>query len=133
MERFKKLKVWEEAHKLVLLLYKMTQNFPKEEMFGLVSQIRRAVESIPTNIAEGRGRKYRQDYIRFLYIARGSLYETEYHLLLAKDLGYITEAQFAEVEERINLIGRLINGLIKAIATEKEVKNPAGRRLPTAS
>ena len=133
MDRFKNLKVWQEAHSLVLKIYKITKDFPREEFYGLVDQIRRAAKSIPSNIAEGNGRVYQQEYIRFLYMARGSLYETEYHLLLAKDLGFINETLYKELDEQINLIGKLINGLIRAVREGKNIKNFANRQLQTAN
>jgi four helix bundle protein len=79
------LEVWKLAHQLTIDVYKITQTFPKTEQFGLVSQVRRSVSSIPTNIIEGQARQYKKEFIQFLYIAKGSLEETNYHLYLSKD------------------------------------------------
>ena len=92
MQHFKDLKVWQRSHTLVLELYRLTAKFPGEERFGLVSQLRRAAASVPTNIAEGAKRRGQQDYARFLNIAEGSLAETEYLVLLSRDLGYMSAA-----------------------------------------
>jgi len=89
MKDFRDLKVWEKAHALVLECYEATKPFPREEIFGLVSQIRRAAASIPANIAEGCGRRGNAELHRFLQMAMGSANEVEYHLLLSKDLGYL--------------------------------------------
>src|SRR5215467_11519794 len=89
MKDFRDLKVWEKAHEPALACYAATGSFPKQEMFGLVSQIRRAGSSIPANIAEGCGRRGNGELHRFLQISMGSASELEYHLLLSKDLGYL--------------------------------------------
>ena len=89
MRDFKTLNIWELSHKLTLDVYELTASFPKEELFGLTSQLRRSVASVPTNIAEGCGRNSDVDTAHFIQIAIGSLCETEYHLILACDLGYI--------------------------------------------
>jgi four helix bundle protein len=89
MKDFRKLTVWQKAHAMVLSSYKATAGFPKHELFGLVSQIRRCSSSIPANIAEGCGRIGNSELHRFLQIACGSSNELEYHFLLARDLGYI--------------------------------------------
>jgi four helix bundle protein len=89
MRDFKELNVWRKAHALVLDVYRTTKDFPSEERYGLTNQLRRAVASIPTNIAEGCGRDSNPDFARFLSIAAGSASETEYHLLLALDLEYL--------------------------------------------
>jgi four helix bundle protein len=92
MRDFKKLVVWEKSHKLTLAAYRATSQFPKEELFGLTSQIRRAAASIPANIAEGCGRNSEKEFIHFLHLATGSGNELEYHFLLARDLGYISDS-----------------------------------------
>ena len=89
MRDFRTLKVWQDSHQLTLDIYKATKNFPKEELFALTSQMRRASSSIPTNIAEGCGRGTSKDFARFLQIAVGSAYELDYHLILAHDLSYL--------------------------------------------
>jgi len=89
MQRFTELKVWNRSHQLVLLIYRYACRFPAEERYGLISQIRRAALSVPTNIAEGSKRRTAQEYARFLNIAEGSLAETEYLLMVSRDLGYL--------------------------------------------
>ncbi|MFA6468827.1 MAG: four helix bundle protein [Bacteroidota bacterium] len=97
MQDYRKLIVWEKAHKATLEIYFLTKSFPKDELYGIVSQLRRSVSSIPANIVEGCGRKTKADFARFLNIAIGSSNETEYFLLLAKDLGYISQSDHEHV------------------------------------
>src|SRR6266496_2173632 len=101
MEDFKNLKVWAKAHQLTLVIYQNTRKFPREELYGLASQIRRASASIGANIAEGCGRRSDPEMKRFLQIARGSASELEYHLLLAKDLQYLTVEEFTDLESKV--------------------------------
>ena len=89
LKNYKELKVWQRSYQLCLKIYKITKRFPNEEKYGLTSQIRRAAVSVPSNIAEGYGRKTTPEYIRFLYIAYGSNCEMETQILLSGDLGYI--------------------------------------------
>jgi four helix bundle protein len=89
-----KLIVWQKSHELVLKVYGITKDFPRDELFGLTSQVRRAAVSVPSNIVEGKARGSNKDFKRFLLIARGSLEETKYQLLLAKDLKYIDEVKY---------------------------------------
>jgi len=98
LKSFKDLKVWQKSYDLCLKTYRMTTTFPKDERYGLTSQIRRSAVSIPSNIAEGYGRKTTLDYIRMLYIAYGSVRELETQVLLAGDLGYIDIESIKEVE-----------------------------------
>ena len=112
MQDFKKLKVWEKSHELALLIYKETSTFPKEELFGLTSQIRRSTVSIPANIAEGCGKISQKEILRFFQISLGSAHETEYYLILAKDLNYIN-SQYKELDQKINEIKAMLIGLIK--------------------
>lgn len=113
-----KFVVLNKSHSLVLKIYKMTMSFPKAETFGLTSQIRRSAISIPSNIVEGKARGSDKEYIRFLYIARGSLEEVKYQILLAKDLNYISTEDHKELESLIHSIGRLINGLVNKLSTK---------------
>ncbi|MDO8686462.1 MAG: four helix bundle protein [Clostridiales bacterium] len=92
-----KLLVWQKAHELTLKIYQITNSFPKDEMFGLTSQIRRAAVSIPSNIVEGKDRGSNKDYKRFLLMARGSLEEVKYQMLLAKDLKHIEDQKYKEI------------------------------------
>ncbi len=106
------LDVWKETRKLVSSLYDMTKSFPKEETYSLTSQIRRSAISIPSNIAEGCGRRTSADTIKFLHIARGSLYELETQLFLALDQEYIQKKDFEELFEQIITCKKLLNGFI---------------------
>jgi len=110
-----KLIVWQRSHELVLKIYEITKDFPKDEQFGLTSQIRRASVSIPSNIVEGKARNSNKDYKRFLLIARGSLEEVKYQMLLAKDLKYIDEVGYKEIYRKMDEVGRLLGGLIKKL------------------
>ena len=110
-----KLIVWQRSHELVLKIYEITKDFPKDEQFGLTSQIRRAAVSIPSNIVEGKARGSSKDYNRFLLIARGSLEEVKYQMLLAKDLKYIDEQKYKELLNLAMEVGRLLAGLIKKL------------------
>ncbi len=112
---FTSLIAWQESHKLTLLTYKAIKYFPKEEQFGLTDQIRRSVSSISANIAEGFGRQTQKDKIHFYHIANGSLTETQNHLLVARDLGYISKEIFTNLADQTVLASKLINGLIKSI------------------
>ena len=96
LKSFKELIVWQKAYKLVLEIYKLTKNFPRAETYGLTQQIRRAAISIPSNIAEGYGRKHKTDYHRFLSVAYGSLLELETQYLLTVDLGYTKQSNIIE-------------------------------------
>jgi len=99
---FQELIVWQKAHKFVLAVYKLTNSFPKEELFGLTSQFRRAAISIPANIAEGYRKRGKADKARFLNISEGSLEECKYYLILAKDLGYSEIKNESELAEEIS-------------------------------
>jgi four helix bundle protein len=112
MRDFRQLKVWEKAHKLTLEIYKITARFPREELYGLTSQLRRASASIPANIAEGFGRGGNAELARFLQIGLGSAYEAEYHLLLAKDLGLLAKTVHEELERRTIEVKRMLASLL---------------------
>lgn len=122
MKDFRELKVWEKAHSLTLLSYRMTEAFPKSELFGLASQIRRCAASIPANIAEGCGRLGNSELHRFLQIACGSSSELEYHFLLAKDLGYITEEEYAAVRKQLLEMKRMLVALTSKVGSETEAE-----------
>ena len=112
LDRFSALPIFQEAHSLTLSIYKITTKFPEEKKFGLISQIRRSASSVPTNIVEGNARGHSKEMIEFPYIAKGSLEETKYHLLLAKDLGYIGEEDYIAVHDKADSVGKQLNGLI---------------------
>ena len=107
---FRQLNVWQEAHKLVLMVYQVTDRFPSEEKFGLVSQMRRAAVSVPANIAEGYKRRGIQDKIRFYNTSEGSLEELKYFFILSKDLNYLSDN--SNLLNQAETVGRLLNGLI---------------------
>jgi len=115
VQRFTDLAVWQRSHALVLHIYKLTREFPSDERFNLVSQIRRAALSVPTNIAEGSKRIGRSDYARFLNIAEGSLAETEYLLMVGRDLGYIANKSSVGPQKEIEEISKMLYGLRKAV------------------
>ncbi len=120
MSDYKKLKVWEDAHKFTVDIYNITQKFPNNEQYGLTSQIRRSSSSIPTNIVEGCGQLENGNLIRFLGIAKGSAFETEYQLLLAKDLKYINEKDYDELNEKIQKIISMLTNLIKSLRSKRK-------------
>jgi four helix bundle protein len=115
---YKKIVAWERGHELTLAIYQVTKNFPIEERYGLISQIRRAAYGTPSNIAEGSGRDSKKDYLRFLYIAQASLKETEYFLLLSRNLGYIPSDRHDHVSQIVNGAFSPLHGLIKAVQKE---------------
>jgi four helix bundle protein len=124
MRDFRKIQVWEKAHRFALHIYKVTSAFPKDELYGLTSQMRRAAASIPSNIAEGCGRDTQAELARFIHIASGSASELEYHLILAHDLGYIDDEVYPELNSEINEIKRMLNGFEKAVqANSKNLKS----------
>ena len=112
MKDFRDLTVWKKAHDLALTVYQITKDFPSDERFGLTSQLRRACVSIPANIAEGCGRGGDPELARFLQIAMGSASEVEYHILLAKDLGYLEESLYDQVHERVCEVKRMLASFI---------------------
>jgi four helix bundle protein len=118
MRDFRELKVWEKAHGVTLDVYKMTRTFPKDELYGLTSQTRRAATSVGANIAEGCGKDSRPDFARYLQTAPGSASELEYHLLLARDLGLLEESTHKGLTERVSEIKRMLTGFIKYLHRE---------------
>src|SRR5437879_65959 len=119
MQDFRKLLVWSKAHKLALAIYVETRSFPKEEIFGLTSQIRRCAGSIGANIAEGCGRGTDIDFARFLQISMGSACELEYHLLFARDLGLLSEGIHKHLESDLLEIKKMLASLIGKIKLKK--------------
>jgi len=111
MRDFKKYDIWKLSHVFTLKIYELTKFYPKDEIYGVVSQIRRASSSIPTNISEGCGRDSDSEFNRFLTISLGSASEVEYLLILSKDLNYIDEKSFINLNEEINIIKRKIYSL----------------------
>lgn len=117
IKSFTDLNTWKEAHGLVLLVYKITKDFPKEEQFGLTNQIRRAVVSITSNIAEGFSRSSYKEKSQFYSIALGSLTEVQNQLLIARDLEYVSKDKFIELANTTVTANKLLNGLIKTSKT----------------
>jgi four helix bundle protein len=115
---YRRLKTWHKGHALVLMVYEATKGFPKEELYGLTSQIRRAASSVPANIAEGCGRGSNAELGRFLQIAMGSTLELEYHLLLAKDLGYLTEDKDIQLRAMVHELKRMLSTLLRKVKAE---------------
>jgi len=118
LKNYKELNVWKKSYQLSLSIYRITAMFPKEERYGLISQIRRSVVSIPSNIAEGYGRKTTADYIRFLYISYGSICELETQILLAGDLDLIDSDELNSVNMDIAEVERMLKALIKSLETK---------------
>jgi four helix bundle protein len=112
---FRDLHVWQKSHQLVLGIYRATRDFPNEERYGLVSNLRRSAVSVPTNIVEGFKRHSRKEYAYFIRIADSSLEETKYHILLAKDLGYLKEESFEETMKLCDEIGRMLWGFYRSL------------------
>jgi four helix bundle protein len=115
MKCHKDLHVWQKSIELVTDIYTLTKEFPKEELFGLTSQLRRAAVSIPSNIAEGSARNHNKEFIQFLYIAQGSCAEIETQLIIAKNLNLISENTLKLLTERIADIRNMLVGLIKSL------------------
>lgn len=120
MRNFHELKVWEKAHNLTLSVYRATSGFPAEERFGLTAQIRRAAASVGANIAEGCGKGTEPEFGRYLQIALGSASELEYHLLLAKDLGFLPDCS---LEEESRALKRMLTRFLQAINERQPVRN----------
>ena len=117
IQTFTDLNVWKESYKLVLEIYSLTKNFPKEEMFGLAMQLRRAVVSITSNIAEGFSRQSYKDKLHFYSMALGSLTEVQNQILIARDIKYIQTENFKFIADQTIVASKLLNGLIKSSKT----------------
>jgi len=122
MKNFRDLKVWTKAHELALSAYRATASFPTEERFGLTSQIRRCSSSIPANIAESCGRGSDGDFQRFLQVAMGSATELEYHLLLSRDLNYLTQVMYSELDQNVVEVKRMLAALIVKVDSDRSRK-----------
>ena len=116
---FRDLRVWQEAMKLTVEIYRASGSFPKQEQFGLTQQIRRASVSVPSNIAEGKGRRTDKDFAHFLYHARGSLLEVQTQVLLAEELEYLSAQEAKKLLERASKVGSSLTGLINSISPEQ--------------
>ena len=119
LKNYKELNFWQKSYELCLKIYRITAKFPNEERYGLTSQIRRSAVSIPSNIAEGYGRKTTVDYIRMLYISYGSVCELETQILLAGDLGFIEKGELGTIKKDIAEIERMLKSLIKSLENKR--------------
>ena len=115
---YRNLEVWQKAMDLVVNCYQIAKSFPKSEVYGLTSQLQRAAVSIPSNIAEGRERQYKKEFIQHLSIAYGSLAELETHILIAERLNYLDTNKVKQVLDKTAEVGRMLNGLRKSLTTD---------------
>jgi four helix bundle protein len=113
LQTHKDLEVWQESIKLVSAIYKATSGFPKEEVYSLTAQIQRTVVSIPSNIAEGATRNSNREYIQFLFIALGSAAELDTQLIIARNLNFINDEKYNEIKENLEVISKMLSGLIR--------------------
>jgi four helix bundle protein len=120
LQSYRELLVWQKAMELALLVYRLTEGFPRREVYGLAAQIRRAGVSVPSNIAEGYGRGSRKEYVQFLSIAQGSLKELETQIIVAGRLTYATPAQTARVLAEAEVVGKMLGGLIRSLKAKGE-------------
>ena len=125
VKSFRDLIVWQKSYQLCLLVYKATRDFPKNEEFGLTSQLRRAAVSVPSNIAEGYNRKNRKEYIQYLYIAHGSLGELHTQLLIAYDIGYCPEVKSSHMYSLSEEIGKMLRRLIETLSAHRQTQTLA--------
>lgn len=121
MKDFRDLKVWRSAHELTLSVYRATRAFPKDELYGLTSQIRRCSSSIGANIAEGCGKRGNSEFHRFLQIASGSASELDYHLLLAFDLAFLTEQDYQRLHGTLSQLRKMLTALIQKVESDRHV------------
>ena len=119
MRDFKTLKVWEKSHRLTLAVYEASKTFPRDELYGLTSQLRRSSSSIPANIAEGCGRSGNPELARFLHIAMGSASELEYHLLLARDLNILNHSDYDRLAVEVTEVKRMLTSFIKKLKADR--------------
>jgi len=122
MRDYTKIQAWKLADDLTVAIYEQTRGFPREEIYGLTNQLRRAAYSVPGNIAEGSVRQSIRDYLHFLYIARGSLTEVQYFIHLARRIAYLSDKQYQVLSEQVKATFARLHGLIKAV--EKEARRP---------
>ena len=118
MRDFRSLKVWQKSHRLTLAIYTATKPFPKDELYGLTSQLRRAASSVAANIAEGCGRNGSAELARFCHIAMGSASELEYHLLLAKDLGLLTDGAYTSLDSGVTEVKRMLTAFLQTLTAD---------------
>lgn len=117
---FRNIKAWQYADNLAVLVYSKTKSFPREKLYGITSQLRRASVSVATNIAEGANREHNKEYLHFLYIARGSMAETEYLLHLSRRLGYLQDDEYTKLEDLRKEAAKTLHSLITAVKEDAE-------------
>src|SRR5436309_5837813 len=125
MRNYRDLQVWKKAHDLTLELYRVSQRFPREEIYGITGQLRRAAVSIGANLAEGCGRRTSSELARFVRIAMGSASELDYHLLLCRDLGYMKDEDFKRVESELTEVRKMLTSFLNSIEAQIESKSQA--------
>lgn len=118
MKDFRDLRVWGKSHQLTLQIYSVSTNFPKFELYGLTSQMRRCSASIGANIAEGCGKRSNREFQRYLQIASGSASELDYHLLLSRDLKFLAEADYKDLTKHLTEVRKMLTSLLQKIETE---------------
>ena len=121
MRDYRKIRAWELADELAVLVYGSTRQFPRDETYGLISQVRRSVVSVPTNLCEGSARQSSRDYLHFLYIARASLSETQYLLHLSARLGYLTATESERLQSSVTETFKCLHGLIKSVEKDSSM------------
>jgi len=122
-DTYRDLVAWQRAMVLVTQVYRATEAFPRREIYGLTNQLRRAAVSVPSNIAEGKGRRSKKEYLQFLFKARGSLFEVETQLEISNNLGYIAADQYVAIQEQSGSVARVLGGLI--VAVERQIADDA--------
>lgn len=132
MQNFRNLKVWQRAHQTTLLVYRITDDMPARERYGLMAQVRRSCSSIEANLAEGCGRKSDAELARFARIAMGSATETECHLLIARDLGFISADADRSSEQLLDEVKRMLHGLLEKLESDSSRSAPFSRAVKTS-
>jgi len=122
VRNYRKIKAWQLADELALAIYKATKEFPKREVWGITSQMRRAAVSVPSNIVEGSMRRHKDEYLQFLYISASSLAELGYYIKFSKDIGYLEKKEFEELNAKYEETSRVLRGLITYIENTKKSK-----------
>jgi four helix bundle protein len=124
-DSYRDLVAWKKSMELATVIHRASARFPRSETYALTIQLRRSAYSVPSNIAEGKGRDSKKEFVMFLYRARGSLYEAQTQVEIAKNLEYIGEDQFASLNEQCAEVGRVLNGLIRALERQLDDRSPA--------
>jgi four helix bundle protein len=128
MRNYRDLQTWNKVHKLTVELYKLSRQFPKEEIYGLTSQLRRAASSIGANLAEGCGRQSNPEFARFVRISMGSASELDYHLLLSRDLGFLENTTYDRVSKGLTEVRKMLASLLSTVEVETQTKSRAAAK-----